>query len=54
MTITVSGFGNGNYLVKGIQLRNRKLVPTWIGDFLLWVFFHRTDTSTSVTLSGLL
>lgn len=43
---------NGNYLVQGIQLRNRKLIPKWLGDFVLWLFFHRLDTATKVTLSG--
>ena len=43
---------NGNWLCDGIQLKPRKLVPKKFGDFILWVFFHRTDTSTQVTISG--
>jgi hypothetical protein len=49
-TVTVS---NGMYLVEGIQLRNRALVPKWLGDAILWAFFHRRDTSTQVTITGL-
>ena len=44
---------NGNYLVQGIQLRRRKFVPSWLGDFVLWLFFHRQDTQTEITISGL-
>ena len=43
---------NGRWLVQGIQLKNRRFVPKWLGDLVLWAFFHRTDTKTSVTLSG--
>jgi hypothetical protein len=43
---------NGNWLCDGIQLRPRKFVPRWFGDLLLWIFFHRLDTSTQVILSG--
>lgn len=50
VTLTVS---NGDYLVDGIQLRERKLVPRWLGNLILWLFFHRTDTRTSITISGL-
>lgn len=42
---------NGNYLVQGIQLRERKLVPKWLGRFITWIFFHRLDTQTQVTIS---
>ena len=49
LTITTA---NGNWLCQGIQLRERLLVPRWLGRFILWLFFHRTDTATQVTLSG--
>ena len=49
ITITTA---NGNYLCQGIQLRPRKFVPKRLGDFILWLFFHRTDTETTVTLTG--
>lgn len=44
---------DGNYLVQGVQLRRRLLVPTWLGNLLLWAFFHRTDTATEITVTGL-
>ena len=44
---------NGQYLVQGIQLRTRALVPEWLGNSILWLFFHRLDTSTQITISGL-
>ena len=50
VTITTT---NASYICLGIQLKPRKLVPVWIGDFILWLFFHRTDTATQVTLTGL-
>jgi hypothetical protein len=49
ITITTSTPG---YFCDGIQLRPRKLVPKFLGDFVLWLFFHRLDTSTRVVLSG--
>jgi hypothetical protein len=49
ITLTVP---NGNYLLQGIQLRNRTLVPKWLGDLILWVFFHRLDTQNTITISG--
>ena len=49
VTITTA---NGNYLCQGIQLKPRKLVPRRLGDFILWLFFHRTDTTTQITISG--
>jgi hypothetical protein len=49
ITLTVP---NGNYLLTGIQLRNRKLVPKWLGRVILWMFFHRLDSSTTITISG--
>lgn len=49
VTVTVS---NGDWFCDGIQLRPRKLVPDWLGDCVLWLFFHRTDTRTRFTLSG--
>lgn len=44
---------NGNYLLQGIQLKRRSLVPTWLGNLLLWAFFHRTDTVTEISITGL-
>jgi len=49
ITITTA---NGNYLCQGIQLRPRKFISKRLGDFILWLFFHRTDTATTVTLTG--
>ena len=49
ITITAT---NGHYICQGIQLRPRKFVPKRLGDFILWLFFHRTDTATTVTLTG--
>lgn len=48
-TITTA---NGHWLCEGIQLRERKLVSKTVGRFILWLFFHRTDTVTQVELSG--
>jgi hypothetical protein len=39
-------------MLEGIQLKARKLVPEWLGNFILCLFFHRTNTSTQVTLTG--
>lgn len=50
VTVTVV---NGHYLVEGIQLRPRFLIPKRLGDFILWLLFHRVDTRTEVVLSGL-
>jgi hypothetical protein len=47
------GVTNGHFLVPGIQLRRRRLVPKWFGDFVLWVFFHREDSKNSITIMGL-
>lgn len=47
-TLTIS---NGHYLVKGIQLKPRSLVPKRLGDFVLWLFFHQLDTKTEVVIS---
>jgi hypothetical protein len=49
ITLTVP---NGQYLLQGIQLRNRKLVPKWLGNLILWMFFHRLDSQTTITISG--
>jgi len=49
--VTVSAL-DGTYLVEGIQLKRRKLVPRWLGDFILWTFFHRLDTVRYVTIKG--
>ena len=49
VTVTTT---SGSYLCEGMQLRPRKLVPKWFGDLVLWLFFHRIDTATRVTLSG--
>jgi hypothetical protein len=43
---------NGNWLVKGIQMRNRRFIPKFLGDFIFWLFFVRTDTYREITLSG--
>jgi len=43
---------NGLYLVEGIQLRERKFTPRWFGRFVIWLFFHRLDTSTQIRISG--
>jgi hypothetical protein len=40
------------WMLEGIQLKARKLVPEWLGNFILCLFFHRTNTSTQVTLTG--
>jgi hypothetical protein len=37
--------------VQGVQLRERVLVPWWLGRIVMWLFF-RTDTAARVTLSG--
>lgn len=44
---------NGDYLVLGIQLKPRALCPRWLGNLILWMFFHRTDTSTHINITGL-
>jgi hypothetical protein len=51
--ITTLTTANGNHLVQGIQLRERALVPKWFGRFVLWMFFHRTDTANTITITGL-
>ena len=43
---------NGQYLVEGIQLRPRFLVPAWFGNCVLWLFFHRLDTKTEVVITN--
>lgn len=48
VTITVS---QPSYLVQGIQLKERYLVPKWLGNLILWLFFHRQDTATQITLT---
>lgn len=45
---------NGVWLVDGVQLTPRKFVHRRIGDFILWLFFHRTNTRNTVKLSGFL
>jgi hypothetical protein len=42
---------SGTYIVQGIQLRNRFLIPLWLGDLILWLFFHRLDTKTTVVIT---
>lgn len=49
VTLTTS---QGNFLVNGIQLRERKFVPKQLGRLVLWLFFHRTDSATQITLTG--
>jgi hypothetical protein len=51
--VTILSVSNGIFLVPGIQLRARKLVPQWLGDFILWLFFHRLDTYNKIEISGL-
>jgi len=53
MTKATIGVTNGQYLVPGIQLRRRWLVPKWLGDFVLFLFFHREDSTNSITIMGL-
>jgi hypothetical protein len=50
--VTTLTTASQNYLVEGIQLRERVLIPAFLGRFILWAFFHRTDTATQITLSG--
>ena len=40
-------------LVEGIQLRERLLVPKWLGRLIIWMFFHRVDTCTQIEITGL-
>jgi hypothetical protein len=50
--VTITTSSGQHMLLQGIQLRERKLVPKQLGRLVLWLFFHRTDSSTQVTLSG--
>jgi hypothetical protein len=50
--VTITTSSGQHMLLQGIQLRERKLVPKQLGRLVLWLFFHRTDSATQVTLSG--
>jgi len=49
-TLTVT---NGSYLVEGIQLTPRRFIAKRVGDFILWLFFHRLDSTTTIKITGL-